>query len=168
MASNAKRNGPFDVKTVESLIALMTQNDLSEIYLRDGQQHLRLRRGAAAPVVVPAAVPRATTMPVASSSPAGKSPVGTSDSAPAARKNLIDINSETVGTYYAQPKPGEPPYVKLGDRVTPDQVVGLVEVMKTYNELQAGCSGVVVEILVEDGQSVEFARCSFASIHPEW
>ena len=103
MASNAKRNGPFDVKTVESLIALMTQNDLSEIYLRDGQQHLRLRRGAAAPVVVPAAVPLAPTMPVAPSSPAGKSPVGTSDSAPAARKNLIDINSETVGTYYAQP-----------------------------------------------------------------
>jgi acetyl-CoA carboxylase biotin carboxyl carrier protein len=161
VASNAKRNGPFDVKTVESLIALMTQNDLSEIYLRDGQQHLRLRRGAAAPLVVPAAVPLATTLPVAPSSPEGKSPVGTSDSAPAAKKNLIDIKSETVGTYYAQPKPGEPPYVKLGDRVTPDKVVGLVEVMKTYNELQAGCSGVIVEILVEDGQSVEFGQVLF-------
>ena len=63
MSSNAKKagpatqSGPFDVKIVESLVALMTENDLSEIYLRDGNQHLRLRRGAAGPAMVPAAVP---------------------------------------------------------------------------------------------------------------
>jgi acetyl-CoA carboxylase biotin carboxyl carrier protein len=161
VASNAKKNGPFDVKTVESLIALMTQHDLSEIYLRDGQQHLRLRRGATGSVVVPAAVPLPTTLPVASPSPLAKSAETQPESAPASKKKLIDIKSETVGTYYAQPKPGERPYVKLGDRVTPDTVVGLVEVMKTYNELQAGCSGILVEILVEDSQSVEFGQVLF-------
>ena len=56
MSNGKKAAGPFDVKTVESLIALMTQNDLCEIYLRDGNQHLRLRRGGAAPAVVPATV----------------------------------------------------------------------------------------------------------------
>ena len=156
MSNNVKKAGPFDVKTVESLIALMTQHDLSEIYLRDGQQHLRLRRGGAGPSVIPAATMLATSLPTTPASTDAKP-----EATPAAKKNLIDIKSETVGTYYAQPKPGEPPYVKLGDRITPNKVVGLVEVMKTYNELQAGCSGVVVEILVQDSQSVEFGQVLF-------
>ncbi len=165
MSNNAKKSapsataGPFDVKTVESLVALMTDHDLSEIYLRDGTQHLRLRRGAAAPLVMPAAVPIASGMPVAPVAQAVKATAP--ESTAAAKKNLVEIKSETVGTYYAQPKPGEPAYVKLGDRITPNKVVGLVEVMKTYNELQAGCSGTVVEILVQDGQSVEFGQVLF-------
>ena len=163
MSSNAKKttpstssSGPFDVKTVESLVALMTDHDLSEIYLRDGDQRLRLRRGGAlAPVVVPAAVPLSAVN--AAPVPAKNADIA----APAAKKNLFEIKSETVGTFYAQPKPGEPAYVKLGDRVTPTKVVGLVEVMKTYNELQAGCSGVIVEVLVQDSQSVEFGQVLF-------
>ena len=159
MSITAKKTGPFDVKTVESLIALMTQNDLSEIYLRDGSQHLRLRRGAAAPNAEPTGMaPQAPRPPAASASLA-------TEAAPtlmaASKKNLLEIKSETVGTYYAQPKLGEPAYVKLGDRVTPTKVVGLVEVMKTYNELQAGCSGTIVEILVQDSQSVEFGQVLF-------
>ena len=165
MSNNAKKsgppatNGPFDVKTVEALVGLMTEHDLSEIYLRDGAQHVRLRRGAAAPVLVSTPVPVAAAMPAAPSAPAAKP--AASDAPPTAKKNLVEIKSETVGTYYAQPKPGEPAYVKLGDRITPNKVVGLVEVMKTYNELQAGCSGIVVEILVQDGQSVEFGQVLF-------
>ena len=157
MSNNVKKAGPFDVKTVESLVELMKQNDLSEIYLRDGNQHLRLRRGA---------LPTAPVAPTAmASSPAthaaDKPAITTPDSAAAPKKNLIEIKSETVGTYFAQPKPGEPPYVKLGDKITPNKVVGLVEVMKTYNELQAGCSGIIVEILVKDSQSVEFGQVLF-------
>ncbi|MSQ95049.1 MAG: acetyl-CoA carboxylase biotin carboxyl carrier protein [Gemmataceae bacterium] len=161
MSNNVKKTGPFDVKSVESLVALMTEHDLSEIYLRDGNQHLRLRRGAAAPsVVVPAAVPVAAPLLTAGQS------VGTpaSDAKPAAaaaKKNLIEIKSETVGTFYAQAKPGEPPYVKVGDRVTPNKVVGQVEVMKTYNEIQANCTGVIVEILVENSKYVEFGEVLF-------
>jgi acetyl-CoA carboxylase biotin carboxyl carrier protein len=157
VSNNVKKAGPFDVKTVESLIALMTQHELSEIYLRDGQQHLRLRRGAA-PIVIPTS---ATVAASVSSAPAAKPADAKPDPVPAAKKNLVEIKSETVGTYYAQPKPGEPPYVKLGDRITPNKVVGLVEVMKTYNELQAGCSGVIVEILVQDSQAVEFGQVLF-------
>lgn len=164
MSNNAKKTapagpgGPFDVKTVEALIELMSEHDLSEIELRDGAQRLRLRRGNATSVVLPASVPVAAAplaVPAAPSKPAESAP------APASKKNLVEIKSETVGTYYAQPKPGEPAYVKLGDRVTPTKVVGLVEVMKTYNELQAGCSGTIVEILVKDAQPVEFGQTLF-------
>ena len=168
MSNNVKKpapatsSGPFDVKTVEALVALMTEHDLSEIELRDGVQRLRLRRGAVqGPVVVPAALPIAPAMPAAAVQPAGKPADASDNAAPATKKNLVEIKSETVGTYYAQPKPGEPAYVKLGDRVAPTKVVGLVEVMKTYNELQAGCSGVIVEILVQDAQPVEFGQVLF-------
>jgi acetyl-CoA carboxylase biotin carboxyl carrier protein len=154
-----KKNGPFDVKTVEALVALMTQNDLNEIYLRDGAQHLRLRRGAAAsPVMVPNNVPVAPASSVTHVSTAAHSSESKSEVPPGAKKNLLEIKSETVGTFYTQAKPGEPPFVKIGDRVTPNKVVGLVEVMKTYNEIQANCSGVIVEILVENGKYVEFGE----------
>lgn len=160
MSNSTKKTGPFDVKTVESLVALMTENDLSEIYLRDGSQHLRLRRGGAPlPVMAPVAVPVAPSSPIAA--PAATAADAKADAPAAPKKNLIEIKSETVGTFYSQAKPGEPPFAKLGDRVLPNKVVGLVEVMKTYNEIQANCTGVIVEVLVENGKYVEFGEVLF-------
>lgn len=156
MSNNAKKTGPFDVKTVEALVALMAENDLSEIYLRDGNQHVRLRRGAmsaptmmAAPAVShsPAAAPARSAAPAAEAAPA--------------KSNLLEIKSETVGTFYSQAKPGEPAFAKKGDRVTPNKVVGLVEVMKTYSEILANCTGTIVEVLVENGKYVEFGEVLF-------
>jgi acetyl-CoA carboxylase biotin carboxyl carrier protein len=161
VSNNVKKTGPFDVKSVESLVALMTEHDLSEIYLRDGNQHLRLRRGAATPVVMAsAALPVAAPMSNAAQ-PAGATASDTKPAASAPKKNLLEIKSETVGTFYSQAKPGEPPFVKVGDRVAPNKVVGLVEVMKTYNEIQANCAGVIVEALVENGKYVEFGEVLF-------
>ncbi len=159
MSNNAKKTGPFDVKTVESLVALMTEHDLSEIYLRDGNQHVRLRRGAAPSIGVPAMVPVAPSPPVATAT--ATTPPAKADSSSAPKKNLVEIKSETVGTFYSQAKPGEPPFAKLGDRVTPNKVVGLVEVMKTYNEIQANCTGVIVEVLAENGKYVDFNEVLF-------
>jgi len=158
VSNNSKKASPFDVKTVEALVALMTANDVSEIYLRDGDQHLRVRRGpehvvTAAPVAVAAPVQHHAAPP--SAKPADAS------TAAKPKTNQIEIKSETVGTFYSQPKPGEPAFVKVGDRVTPNKVVGLVEVMKTYNEIQAGCTGVIVEALVENGKYVEFNQVLF-------
>jgi len=162
VSNNAKKTGPFDVKTVESLVALMTEHDLSEIYLRDGNQHVRLRRGATMPGGVPATVAVAPALPVAMAQTAPAStPTSKAESAAATKKNLVEIKSETVGTFYAQAKPGEPPFAKLGDRVTPNKVIGLIEVMKTYNEVQANCTGVIVEVLAENGKYVDFNEVLF-------
>lgn len=159
MSNNSKKSSPFDVKTVEALVALMTANDVSEIYLRDGDQHLRVRRGSD-PVVVSS--PHAVAPPVHHVAPAPTSAKPPADApAPKPKSNLLEIRSETVGTFYTQAKPGEPAFVKVGDRVTPTKVVGLVEVMKTYNEIQAGCTGVIVEALVENGKYVEFNQVLF-------
>jgi acetyl-CoA carboxylase biotin carboxyl carrier protein len=157
VSNNVKKTGPFDAKTVESLILLMAEHDLSEIYLREGDQRVRLRRGGTSTVAVPAvAVPHA---PAHHAAPTPKPADPTPLAAP--KKHLLEIKSETVGMFYAQPKPGDPPYVKLGDRVTPNKPVGMIVVMKTNHELQAGCTGTIVEILVENEQSVDFGQVLF-------
>ena len=149
-----KGPAPFDVRTVKALVALMTQHDLSEIDLRDGAQRLRLRRGALANVVTaPAPVLPTQLAPP----PSANNRDVSSAPAPAAKK-LIDIKSQTVGTFYASPNPGAEPFVKIGAKVSPTSVVGLIEAMKLFNEITADCSGVVVEILVENQQPVEFGQ----------
>lgn len=155
----SKGPGPFDVKTIEFLVGLMSEHDLSEMDLCEGDQRIRLRRGnrvvsasaPAVPVQLPALAP--TVAPVASAPPAQADP-------PAGRK-LIDIKSPTIGTFYAQEKPDSPPYVTKGARVTPTTVVGLIEAMKLFNDIQAGCNGVIVEILVENQQAVEYNQILF-------
>ena len=66
------------------------------------------------------------------------------------------ILSPMVGTFYRAPAPGEPPFVSVGDRISSGQTVCIIEAMKLMNELEAEVSGEVVEILVENGQPVEF------------
>ena len=156
MSINPKKPGPFDVKTIEALAAMMSQHDLSEINLREGSQHLRLRRGA---VSVGAAA--AAPAPALAQARAALKPAVEAAAFAPTKKNLIDIKSESVGTFYAQPKPGDPPYVKLGDRVTPNKAVGVLVVMKTNNEIVANCSGVIVEVLVKDEQFVDFGQTLF-------
>ena len=148
--------GPFDVRTVKALVGLMTQHDLSEIDLRDGNQRVRLRRG-----YQPAPGP-AAPMPAAAPPPSTASPAKTDNTttAPPARQ-LLEIKSPTPGTFYSSPKPGEPAFVKLGAKVNPDTVVCLIEAMKLYNEVQAECAGVIVEVLVENQQAVEYGQVLF-------
>ncbi len=157
MSNNTKKPSPFDVKTVESLIALMSANDMSEIYLRDGTQHLRLRRGVHSGPAVVAAPVHVAHAPTQSAAPPPAAP----SSSPAPKHNLLEVKSETVGTFYAQPKPGDPPYVKVGDRVTPNTPVGIIVVMKTNNEVLANCTGVIAEILVKNDQFVDFGQVLF-------
>src|SRR5438270_6511881 len=89
-----KAPGPFDVRTVKALVALMTQHDLSEIELRDGNQRLRLRRGAYQPVA-PAAAPGAA--PLAAGAPGPKTDLPAT--APAPTRPLLEIKSPTPGTF---------------------------------------------------------------------
>ena len=69
--------------------------------------------------------------------------------------------SELIGTFYTRPNPDAEPYVKVGGRVQPNTVVGLIEAMKLYNDVLAGCSGVIVEALVENQQAVEYGQVLF-------
>jgi acetyl-CoA carboxylase biotin carboxyl carrier protein len=74
---------------------------------------------------------------------------------------LKEIRSPMVGTFYKAPEPGAEPYIKVGNRVTPGQTVCIIEAMKIMNEIEAEIAGTVREILVEDGQPVEFGQVLF-------
>lgn len=73
----------------------------------------------------------------------------------------MTINAPMVGTFYKSPSPEADPYVKVGDKVNNDSIVCILEAMKLFNEIQAEVSGEIVEILVEDGQMVEYGQPLF-------
>jgi acetyl-CoA carboxylase biotin carboxyl carrier protein len=148
---------PFDLNTIKVLVGLMSRHDLSEIDLQQGDQRLRLRRGARQKTVPMTFAPPLPATPVVppTPEPAGEKP------AVKPAENLVEIKSTTVGTFYSKPKPEQPPYVTVGSRVTPTTVVGQIEAMKVFSELLAECNGVIRQILVEDKQSVEFGQVLF-------
>jgi len=105
--------------------------------------------GAPAPAPAPAVLPAGSTAPAATPAAA----------APAA--NLLEVKSPMVGTFYAQPEPGAPPYVRVGTRIKLGQTLCIIEAMKIMNPLDSEVTGVVKEVLVNDAQPVEFGQVLF-------
>jgi acetyl-CoA carboxylase biotin carboxyl carrier protein len=151
---------PFDVRTVEYLIKLMTEHDLSEVELREGDQRIRVRKGVNPPAVAHAA-PAPNSAPNPGYAPAPT--VQTQTSAPPAPpvRNLLEIKSPMVGTFYSRPKPDRPDFVSVGAAVKPDTVVCLIEAMKLYNDIKAEVSGRIAEVCVNNGDFVEFNQVLF-------
>ena len=151
MGKAKEETSVFDVKQVRELIELMEAHDLNEVDLKQADQRIRLRRGGDGPVAYAAApapvAPAAVAAPVADAG-------GTATSAPAVDDNTELILSPTIGTYYSRPKPDAPEFLKVGDTVNPDTIICLVEAMKMFNEIPAGVSGTVVEILAKNEQAV--------------
>lgn len=92
--------------------------------------------------------------------PAATHPPHETESKPAVADGTF-VTSPMVGTFYTTPSPEDPPFVKVGDRIESDSVVCIVEAMKVMNEVKAGVSGVVSEVLVENGHPVEFGSKLF-------
>jgi acetyl-CoA carboxylase biotin carboxyl carrier protein len=148
---------PFDLQMIEQLVALMSKHDLSEIDLRQGEQRVCLRRGGSSPT--PVALPAVTENPPPAALPPSKAAEAPPSSSPA--RQLIEIKSPTVGSFYAQEKPGSPPYVSSGSRVSPTTIVCQIEAMKIFNEITADCSGVIVEVCVQNKEFVEYGTVLF-------
>ena len=85
----------------------------------------------------------------------------TASRAPSGTPHLKEIRSPMVGTFYKAPEPGADPYIKAGNRVSPGQTVCIIEAMKIMNEIEAEIAGTVREVLVDDGQPVEFGQVLF-------
>ena len=141
------------IKEIESLGRMMKEYDLSELKVELKDCNVCLRRGdkAAAPVVVAPAAVAAPVAPAAVPVAPAAAPA-----APAAAVKTID--SPLVGTFYRAASPDSAPFINVGDRVTADTVIGIIEAMKVMNEIKAEKSGIVKEILVENGQPVEFGQ----------
>ena len=149
----------FDLDKLRELIELMEKHGLTEISLRRGEESWRLRRG---PHEVLQMVPAGSYAPAAPAPPAAAAtPPPSAAAAEAAGPRLLEIKSPTVGTFYAAPSPDDPPFVTAGSRVEPDTVVCVIEAMKVFNQIQAEVSGTIAEILVNNGDPVEFGQALF-------
>jgi acetyl-CoA carboxylase biotin carboxyl carrier protein len=135
---------PFDIdpETIRKLAELMTETGLSEIEMAEGDRRVRVSRAtlAAASVHVAAA---SAAAPVATVSPA---------SHPGA------VISPMVGTAYLQGEPGAPPFVSVGDAVRVGDTLLIIEAMKVMNPIKAPKSGMLTQILISDGQPVEYGE----------
>ncbi|WOD39985.1 acetyl-CoA carboxylase biotin carboxyl carrier protein [Nodosilinea sp. E11] len=153
----------LSVTDLRELVTALNQSDIVELTLKSTDFELTLRKpGAIALGSVMAAVAPAVEATTASAPP----PAEPSPAAPAAPpatppgkgSDLVSINSPMVGTFYRSPAPEEPAFVGIGDRITSGQTVCIIEAMKLMNELEAEVSGEIVEIMVENGQPVEFGQ----------
>jgi acetyl-CoA carboxylase biotin carboxyl carrier protein len=139
----------IDQDLIRELAKLLDETGLTEIEIENAGLRVRVGRAAAvaaqvAPIAVPAAPPpSAIPVSVAATDPA---------------KHLGAVTSPMVGTAYVGPEPGAPPFVEIGSKVVAGDTLLIIEAMKTMNQIPAPRAGTVTEILIEDGQPVEFGE----------
>jgi len=163
----------LDLTQLRELLEALNQTDFAEVVLKSNEFELTVRRGIPAADALIMATPTAAAPalpiahPVASpclpptgetAAPAGATPPTALAPPPSSDRRLVDITSPMVGTFYHAPAPDEPPFVELGDRIRKGQAVCIIEAMKLMNELEAEVTGEIVEILVENGQPVEYGQ----------
>ena len=152
-----------DLRKIKELIEIMKQNGLVEIEITHGDDKILLKRFQAQQPTI-TAVPMVG--PNVSASTAGTettepSPTEAKPSAQQPEHNLVEIKSPIVGTFYAAPSPDSPPFVELDSHVDLQTVVCTVEAMKVLNEIKAETSGTIAEIVVTNGQAVEYGQVLF-------
>ena len=166
---------PFDLTKLRELVSMMEKHGLTEVDLRSGTERWRLRRGSGEPSLTPVPMgfpgsgfpgpmgapgfpmmpfPQAAT-PAAAAAPAA-API---PAAPVAE--LPAIKSPTVGTFYESAAPGEAPFVQVGSKVTTDSVVCIIEAMKVFNQITSDVTGTIAEVLVKNGDPVEYGQPLF-------
>ena len=155
----------MELKDIKLIIDLMKKNDLSLFELEKEGFKIRLKKGSSEPGGYavsshPAYPPFSQAFPAPASAAQPPPVIAAETPAPAAAKGK-EITSPMVGTFYAAMSPDSPPYVKVGQSVTEDTVVCIIEAMKVMNEIKAEVSGTVTEVLGENGKPVQYGQPLF-------
>ena len=161
----------MDLDELKELLHILDEREIIEFELEEEGKKLRIRKAAAnhvAPGVVTA--PLVSALPaiapaVAAPAPAS-APAAPAAPEPAADAGTLVVKSPIVGTFYRSPDPNSPPFVDVGDRVKPGQVMCIVEAMKLMNEIEAEMAGEVVKVHPQNGQPVQYGDPLF-TIRPD-
>lgn len=152
----------LDFNEIRELLAILNQTDIAEITVKSSNFEITVKKAVqgGAATIAPAAPATGLALP-----PAPLPVVPTPVPAPAVpsppppiNERLVEVTSPMVGTFYRAPAPDELPFVNTGDRITTGQTVCIIEAMKLMNEIESEVSGEVVEILVQNGQPVEYGQ----------
>ena len=142
----------MDTEFVRKLAEVLEEKDLGEIELADGDRKIRIARPTVTYAAAPMAAPSAAAPGAVAA--AAAAPAGAADLA----KHPGAVKSPMVGTAYLAPEPGKPNFVSIGDKVTAGQTLLIIEAMKTFNPIKAPKAGVLMQILIENAQPVEFGE----------
>ena len=146
----------MDLRKLKKLIDLVEESGIAEIEVTEGEEKVRITRSLAAPQPVYAAAP------AVAAAPAAAAPAAAAGAPAAPERDLSKAQtSPMVGTFYRAPGPNAPVFVEVGQSVNAGDTLCIIEAMKLMNEIEAERSGVVKEILVENGQPVEFGEPLF-------
>lgn len=152
----------MDLKLIKNILNLISESDVDEVSIEEGDFKIKVKKTGTVEQVTytqPAA-PAHVAAPAAPSQPAAPaSGESKEESKPAPSGDTL--KSPIVGTYYKAPSPDSDPFVKVGDKVSKGQTLCIVEAMKIMNEIEAEFGGTIEEILVEDGQPVEYDQPLF-------
>lgn len=156
MADGAPEGQGPDLKKLHRLIKLMHRYGLTAMDLGEGPDKIRLRRGPIASAVAPPPVFEYAQAPAAAPQPAAPAAAK-----PAAESESQFIRSPMVGTFYTSSSPDAPAFVSVGSNIRKESTVCIIEAMKVFTEIPAGVSGTIAEVMVKNGQAVEFGQPLF-------
>ncbi len=143
----------MDIRKIKKLIELVEESGISELEITEGEESVRISRQSTAPQQLHYA---AAPAPVAAPAPAAAAPAASSAPAAAPEPSGHQVRSPMVGSFYRAPSPTAKPFVEVGQSVKVGDTLCIVEAMKMMNQIQSDKAGVVKEILVQDGEPVEF------------
>lgn len=153
----------MDLRKLKTLIDLVAESDIAELEVTEGESKVRIVKSSSAPqsqvvMMQPHSAPQ--TLSVSAPAPASQPAAAPVAPAPAEPEGHI-IKSPMVGTFYRASAPGNPPFVEVGANVKVGDTLCIIEAMKLLNEIDVDVAGVVKQILVENGQPVEFGQPLF-------
>ncbi|MCU0726111.1 MAG: acetyl-CoA carboxylase biotin carboxyl carrier protein [Planctomycetes bacterium] len=153
----------MDLKEIERILELMRQHDLVEVELSDPEKGLHLKMKKAGPVVNshPVAAPLMAVPTAMAAAPVAMGGVPVPAEKAEKDPRLAEVPSPMVGTFYRASSPDSNPFVEVGQRIAEETVICIIEAMKVMNEIKAEVGGEVVEILVQNGEAVEFGQPLF-------
>ncbi|EKC6401223.1 acetyl-CoA carboxylase biotin carboxyl carrier protein [Staphylococcus pseudintermedius] len=150
----------MNFKEIKELINILDNSNLTEISIEDKGTTINLKKEKEI-VTQQISAPQQMVAPTVTAEPVQVNAASIDTPTTEADASLKTITAPMVGTFYKSPSPEESAYVQIGDQVTPDTTVCILEAMKLFNEIQAEVAGEIVEILVEDGQMVEYGQALF-------
>ena len=149
----------MDLRKIKKLIDILEESNLSELEIKEGEESVRLSRMPTGSFAAHAAQPVTHVHVEPPRAAAAAAPAPDNTSAPAPGRELPPghvVRSPMVGTFYASPNPEAAPFVKVGQTVKSGDVLGIIEAMKMFNQIEADIAGTIVAVLAQNGQPVEF------------
>jgi acetyl-CoA carboxylase biotin carboxyl carrier protein len=152
----------MDLRKLKKLIDLVQESGIAELEVTEGEERVKIvRTGRGAPEVAVAGAAFAPPTAPAAAPPAAAPPAAASPAAAPAAPDGHTVKSPMVGTFYRASAPDAKPFVEVGDTVKAGQTICIIEAMKLMNEIESDQDGVVKQILVENGQPVEYGEPLF-------